>query len=197
MYIYSPTWARCYRYSSENISDSWWWNCIKQQKEAGGSIVSHCEECESSFCLDCSTAGDKLVLAHHGSTCAEAKLGDRQDIRQHVNAIDNIMTLRCNKCSAAFYDFSGCCAITCESKCTFCAWCLQICPADSSAHHSHVSKLRLESKAGQSLCFIRRIPGFPYERKKRQVTEYLRHLPDELQRMVKHRASAQLRDIGL
>jgi hypothetical protein len=58
-------------------------------------------------------------------------------LRLHI--IDDILTLKCPRCSTAFLDFNGCFAIICgNNRCSagLCAWCLKDCGADA---HSHVA----------------------------------------------------------
>ena len=46
--------------------------------------------------------------------------------RRHI--IEEILTLKCPRCEAAFVDFNGCFALTCHRcACGFCAHCLQDC----------------------------------------------------------------------
>eukprot|EP00960_Hanusia_phi_P028058 747184-Hanusia_phi.AAC.2 len=60
-------------------------------------------------------------------------------LRQRV--VEDILTLKCPRCSMAFVDFDGCCALTCSScRCGFCALCLQDCGEDA---HQHVASCRL------------------------------------------------------
>eukprot|EP00474_Spongospora_subterranea_P006170 CRZ06628.1 hypothetical protein [Spongospora subterranea] len=53
-------------------------------------------------------------------------------------ARDNIcvlLTPSCPRCSQAFIDFDGCCALTCNNcGCPFCAFCLKDCGGDAHAH---------------------------------------------------------------
>lgn len=55
----------------------------------------------------------------------------------HHDIVENILTLQCPRCKAAFVDFDGCFALTCSRnlcRCGFCAWCLGDCGADAHAH---------------------------------------------------------------
>jgi hypothetical protein len=39
--------------------------------------------------------------------------------------VDDIVTLKCPRCKAAFVDFTGCCSLYCPCGCSFCAhWCV-------------------------------------------------------------------------
>ena len=61
-------------------------------------------------------------------------------LRTHI--IEEIFTLKCPRCSKAFLDFNGCCALKCtdwvrgdpNSCCQFCAYCLKDCGADAHPH---------------------------------------------------------------
>jgi hypothetical protein len=58
------------------------------------------------------------------------------DCRKHIE--EDVLTLKCPRCLAAFSDFSGCFALTCERcNCGFCAWCLTDCGSDA---HSCAAK---------------------------------------------------------
>ena len=57
----------------------------------------------------------------------------------HQKLIEEVLTLRCPRCSMAFVDFEGCFALTCgnnQCRAAFCAWCLADCGADA---HTHVA----------------------------------------------------------
>jgi hypothetical protein len=56
--------------------------------------------------------------------------------RNHI--IENILTLKCTSCDAAFLDFAGCFALTCNNcDANFCGWCLENCN-DMDSCHKHV-----------------------------------------------------------
>ena len=52
-----------------------------------------------------------------------------------ANSQDEVLIDKCPKCSAVFFDYDGCNAVTC-SRCTeaFCAVCLEACGRDAHAH---------------------------------------------------------------
>lgn len=52
----------------------------------------------------------------------------------HKQIVDDVLNLRCPKCNAVFYDFSGCFAVSCECRESFCGWCLKGCGHDAHAH---------------------------------------------------------------
>ena len=56
--------------------------------------------------------------------------------RRHVE--EEILTSKCPRCSRAFIDFEGCCALSCSNcPCNFCAYCGEDC-GGSEAAHRHV-----------------------------------------------------------
>jgi len=60
---------------------------------------------------------------------------------------EDILTLKCPSCKAAFVDFDGCFALSCKScPCRFCAGCLA--PAKDGDGHRHVSECGVCRKAG-------------------------------------------------
>ena len=63
--------------------------------------------------------------------------------------VDEILTLRCPRCEAAFVDFANCFAIKCRScDCHFCGWCFEDC-GDRDDAHSHVAECPVKpTKAG-------------------------------------------------
>jgi hypothetical protein len=57
-------------------------------------------------------------------------------LRGHI--VEKILTLSCPRCSQAFLDFEGCCALSCaRCGCSFCAYCQQDCGTDA---HGHVAR---------------------------------------------------------
>jgi hypothetical protein len=66
------------------------------------------------------------------------------EARKHV--IEKVLTLACPRCSQAFFEFSGCMALTCSAAacgCHFCGWCLADCGNDS---HPHVANCAVKSR---------------------------------------------------
>ncbi|GBG30560.1 Protein kinase, putative [Hondaea fermentalgiana] len=62
--------------------------------------------------------------------------------QNHIRTIQNeILTMSCPRCAAAFADFAGCCALECGAcSCRFCAWCSKDTGDDSNACHRHVAR---------------------------------------------------------
>jgi len=74
----------------------------------------------------------------------EQSMPELQKNRQHV--VDNILTLRCPKCSQAYHDFDGCLSLRCSKcKCYFCAKCHNI-NKDSMTSHDHIATCTVGGK---------------------------------------------------
>ncbi|GBG29474.1 Protein kinase, putative [Hondaea fermentalgiana] len=64
------------------------------------------------------------------------------ETQNHLRKIQNeILTMSCPRCSAAFAVFSGCCALKCGNDCScyFCAWCLKDAGNSSQGCHQHIA----------------------------------------------------------
>merc|ERR1712159_569128 len=61
------------------------------------------------------------------------------ELFKHCDHIrENILTLKCPRCGAAFVDFEGCMALNCAiCGVGFCGWCLADCGRDA---HEHVAR---------------------------------------------------------
>ena len=70
-------------------------------------------------------------------TCQEYAVQSQPPDRLRLKIIDEILTLRCPRCKAAFLDFDGCFALKCNlCPCKFCGWCLFDCGNEDA--HPHV-----------------------------------------------------------
>ncbi|GBG24800.1 Protein kinase, putative [Hondaea fermentalgiana] len=126
-------------------------SCVSPDCElliSGRTIASAVPEEDFAALLD-------IVRAHFERDAAaeqERQLRDRIDAalrehgldpttQNHIRTIQNeILTMTCPRCSAAFVDFDGCCALECGAcPCRFCAWCLQDTGNESRACHQHVA----------------------------------------------------------
>jgi hypothetical protein len=99
--------------------------------------------------------------------CAQVELA-----RQHI--VDELLTLHCPRCSAAFVDFSGCFALTCHRcSCGFCGWCLGDCGADA---HAHVLACPHNAEVGKGGYFGTQtaFQNAQTRCRQRNVTEYVR-----------------------
>jgi hypothetical protein len=98
------------------------------------SRLSFCSTCDTSFCTECK------VEEHEDLSCEQYREASLPPNRLRIKIVDEILTLRCPRCSQAFLDFEGCFALRCHScQCGFCGWCLQDCGTDA---HSHVATCR-------------------------------------------------------
>ncbi|KAL0484044.1 CUL9 [Acrasis kona] len=68
--------------------------------------------------------------------CDEKKDKEKEDeISKHRTRICDELNLKCPGCSASFFDFDGCMALTCAScQVCFCGFCLLNCGADAHPH---------------------------------------------------------------
>lgn len=112
----------------------------EREEEMRGGTVAYCDRCRVEYCLCCSDRDLKPRESHKGDSCSE-NIEEANAWRVHFQHIaDNILTLRCPSCEAAFIDFDGCCAVACGgSGCGkyFCGLCLEPHP-NSSVSHAHV-----------------------------------------------------------
>jgi hypothetical protein len=106
-----------------------------------------------------------------------------EQARRHV--VEQLLTLKCPHCRAAFLDFQNCFALTCHRcDCRFCAYCLTssgLGAAASAASHNHVAQCafnppqadgtrRYSAEPGRE---VQRFEDAQRERRKRAVDEYL------------------------
>jgi len=101
-------------------------------------------------------------------------------VRSHYMAIAQLLTPRCPRCSTAFIDFQGCCALQCRScSAHFCAWCLH--PSTrNDENHAHVAACN-EKPEGADMFF----PGDQYaaflaRRQKNVTRDELAKIPPDL-----------------
>jgi hypothetical protein len=93
------------------------------------SRLACCSTCDTTFCTACK------VEEHEDLSCEQHREASLPPNRLRIKIVDEILTLRCPRCSQAFLDFEGCFALRCSScPCGFCGWCLQDCGVDAHAH---------------------------------------------------------------
>uniref|UniRef100_A0A0G4GAC5 Protein kinase domain-containing protein n=1 Tax=Chromera velia CCMP2878 TaxID=1169474 RepID=A0A0G4GAC5_9ALVE len=105
---------------------------------------------------------------------------------------EEILTLKCPRCRAAFLDFNGCAALTCaRCNCGFCGYCLRDCGHDA---HGHVPGCPL----GVGM-FVRQEEWerVQRDRKSRQVREVLGRLGQEDRAEVRRLLEPLLRENGI
>lgn len=101
-------------------------------------------------------------------------------VRSHYMAIAQQLTSRCPRCSTAFIDFQGCCALQCRScSAHFCAWCLHP-STGNDENHAHVAACN-EKPEGADMFF----PGDQYaaflaRRQKNVMRDELAKIPPDL-----------------
>ena len=124
---------------------------------------------------------------------------DKQQREVHqarLHIVDELLTLRCPRCQAAFVDFSGCFALKCSHcPCGFCAWCLEDCGDDA---HRHVASCP-ESKNPPGDYFGTK-PAFDrhhLERRQHKVNEYLFGLSEEIRPHVVEQCRGDLQDLEM
>ncbi len=107
-----------------------------QQREAEEAI-------EARFKAEIARLHEQVKLGDGGQ-------GQTARVLQHRLAIaDEILTHKCPSCCAAFFDWTGCSAVTCSTcRSMFCGLCFQPC-ASSSACHSHVRACGLNPDKGE------------------------------------------------
>lgn len=123
---------------------------VHTEKHPNGSEskVGYCKECDKSYCLICSEDTKELVLMHKGMTCEEYINSCDEEIimEKHMNRLTDLLNMRCPRCSMAYYEFSGCCAVTCvHCNAGFCGLCHLDCGDDA---HAHVSQCRYGNRSG-------------------------------------------------
>ena len=104
----------------------------------------------------------------------------------------DLLTLKCPRCSAAFIDFDGCFALSCNRcRCNFCAYCLKDCGNDA---HAHVASCSLNpSNDVYGNCDFEEVQN---KRKKSAVNHFLSKLTkDERDRIIADNIT-NLRDLG-
>ena len=86
--------------------------------------------------------------------------------------MDEALTLRCPRCSAAFAEFDGCFALHCSNntcRCGFCAWCLKDCGTDAHPHVRHC--VENASQRGDYDSFFSTTEEFRKHHNKKRVTK--------------------------
>jgi hypothetical protein len=108
----------------------------------------------------------------------KSKINSETEI--HVNHIcENILTLHCKNCNAAFLDFVGCFSIKCE-KCKnhFCGWCCETFE-NSSESHNHVKNCIYSKNNGDYHGSFAQFTSHHIEKRKNEVIKYLSSIESE------------------
>ena len=126
--------------------------------------------------------------------------------RKHIESgglgfsvVDETPLPHCPRCKTAFYDFSGCFAVSCHTcACHFCGWCLADCGNSSQEAHRHVASCRAKPAGADS--YFGRIEQFQaahHERCRQRVTEYLQSLEAGVRTDVQQEMAQTLRTLGV
>eukprot|EP00549_Striatella_unipunctata_P024881 CAMPEP_0118677548 /NCGR_PEP_ID=MMETSP0800-20121206/2690_1 /TAXON_ID=210618 ORGANISM="Striatella unipunctata, Strain CCMP2910" /NCGR_SAMPLE_ID=MMETSP0800 /ASSEMBLY_ACC=CAM_ASM_000638 /LENGTH=123 /DNA_ID=CAMNT_0006573237 /DNA_START=292 /DNA_END=663 /DNA_ORIENTATION=+ len=113
-----------------------------------------------------------------------------------MKIVEEILTLRCPRCSQAFLDFDGCFALTCcACDCGFCGWCLEDCGSDA---HRHVANC--PAKLGSDALFgtKEQFRKAQQKRKEERLVAFLGSLPTNEQRLAAlDGVKSDLDDLGI
>jgi hypothetical protein len=119
---------------------------------------------------------------------------EREATKVRLDIIDQILTLHCPRCKAAFTDFSGCFALSCRCRAAFCAWCLGDCGADAHAHVARCSENRTQGDVFGSLDLFNQ---HHQQRRQRLVRDKFHSLPKEVQNHLKRLIARDLADLKI
>lgn len=148
-----------------------------EERVNGGKLVVNCDVCYSSYCLHCSKKQGKPCFSHPSELCDEMTTEFADQIHQHRTHLVEIFNPKCPKCQQTFYDFDGCCAVTCgKCKCSFCGICLKYHSRDA---HSHVANCEKNPKRGQFFLEKNTIQQIWKERNIEMFNEYIQSIADE------------------
>ena len=148
-----------------------------EERVNGGKLVVDCDICYSSYCMHCSKKQGKPCFSHPLELCDEMTTEFADQIHQHRIHLVEMFNPKCPKCQQPFYDFDGCCAVTCEKcKCSFCGICLKYYSNDA---HSHVVNCEKNPKKGEVHLAMNTIQQIWKERNIKMFNEYLQSIADE------------------
>jgi len=118
-------------------------------------------------------------------------------LHTHSEEIAALLTMKCPSCSAAFIDFSACCALTCSScPAHFCAWCLTL-SEDKAANHRHVAQCSVKPAGADPLFPREHYPAFLVRRRRKLVQDALARLDPELAGEVYDLLRPQITDLNI
>ena len=155
-----------------------------------GERMVYCSTCALAICTRCH------VEEHGGLTCAEyAKSKAPADkIRNYI--LEEILTMKCPRCTKAFFDFTGCFSVSCGNcPCSFCGWCLKDCGSDA---HSHVAHCPAKPKGAD--VYFGSLAQFVEAQRLRQhrlLTEYFGTLDVATRLAASRSCESDLKDLGL
>lgn len=152
-----------------------------------------CSTCQMIICCSCK------IQEHEGLSCDQYKLAKLPPNRLRNHIVEEILTLKCPRCSCAFLDFDGCFALTCSScKCGFCGWCLNDCGRDA---HPHVLSCPAKPRAKENETYFgtfEQFLGAQRKRRRQELIKFLRTLNSrDEQRAALKSIEQVLNDLGL
>jgi Zinc finger C-x8-C-x5-C-x3-H type (and similar)/Zinc finger, C3HC4 type (RING finger) len=128
-----------------------------------------CSTCSMILCIKCN-------VSHEPLSCSDYQLSSRPPNQRRMQVIDEILTLRCPRCRAAFIDFDGCFALKCSMcPCGFCGWCLHDCGTDA---HSHVSKCKFKTNPSPYFASKEEFDAAQNNKRKKAIQEFLSKLSE-------------------
>ena len=118
------------------------------------------------------------------------------EARRHI---EDLLNLKCPRCSSAFLDFNGCMALKCSRAgcgCGFCAWCQADCGDDA---HQHVANQCPAKPPGQDAYFAPVDVWMAVQRQRHHaaITGYIRNLDQNLHGLVAQACERVLIDANL
>jgi hypothetical protein len=156
---------------------------------AKDSLQASCSSCSLVICVKCK-------VSHGGLSCKDYRLASQPPDLLRMRIVDEILTLRCPRCSQAFLDFDGCFSLACSvCPCRFCGWCLKDCGSDA---HPHVKVCPL--KAGGADTYFGTKEQFEAAQNKRRhegVLEFLGNLSPRERSNTLESIRKDLKDLGL
>jgi hypothetical protein len=141
---------------------------------------------------------EKLKALRDALMKAQASNAADEAVRQaELHITGELLTLRCPRCAAAFYDFVGCFALKCSTCSTwFCAWSLTDC-GNFQAAHAHVQNCVENRADGDYFCTLEQFHHHQAERGQRLIVQYMSTLPANVQTALKPKVNIHLRDFGI
>ena len=140
---------------------------------------------------------ERRRLEEEQARLAKLNAEEKELLKHHTHITENLLTLACPRCKAAFVDFEGCFALQCsQCPCGFCAMCLKDCGTDA---HGHVANCQ-EGQAGLHNGVFgdkRQFEDIQKRRKGRLVREYLNNVPHGMQQRLAQRCEKDFQDLGL
>lgn len=110
--------------------------------------------------------------------------------------IEDILTPRCPRCKMAYFEFTGCFALTCANKsCNagFCAWCEQDCGEDAHSHVVHCTFGTTKNVFGD----LKQLEIVRNRRRKEAIEKLLNQENIDTKKKVLGRMKKEFDDLGL